>query len=370
MRNGVSIAALAICALTVGAAQAAPKPAAPKPEAPAKAGPAPRTSYGKPDLTGVWSNASVTNLTRAPGVAKLVVGKDEAAKLAKNSPFQKLAEAEEGPSNLNDNLLKDENSDRGYNTFWVDPGKSLANVKGEFRTSWIVEPANGQMPLSDAGKTLVAQARKTRMDNLYAGPEYLPLPERCMIGFSGAGGPGMLNTIYNNNYQIVQTPDAIVIDVEMVHDARVIPLFRAKADALAHHKPPAITPFLGDSVGWWEADTLVVDTVNVNPQQAQQGPVFLSPKGHVTERFSRTSADQIFYEFQVEDPVYYTQAWRAEESLNARKEHVYEYACHEGNYAMAGILGGARKQEAEGLKPTVGPGIFGTPIPERAKPGE
>ena len=362
MQFGVSIAAILAGVLAAGSVvQAA---------APAKVWSPPRTSYGKPDLTGVWSNASVTNLTRAPGVASLVVDKTQAAKLAKDSPFEKLAAAEEGPSNFDDNLLKDGNSDRGYNTFWIDPGRSLANVKGEFRTSWIVEPANGQMPLSVEGRKLVAEARAERASHLYHGPEYLPLPERCMIGFSGAGGPGMLNTIYNNNYQIVQTPDSIVIDVEMVHDARAIPLFKDKAEALAHHKPAAITQFLGDSVGWWEGDTLVLDTVNVNPQQARQGPVFLSPKGHVTERFTRASRDQIFYEFQVDDPVYYTQAWRAEESLNARKERVYEYACHEGNYATAGILGGARKQEAEGVKPSQGPGIFGTPIPGKAKPGQ
>ena len=108
----------------------------------------------------------------------------------------------------------------------------------------------------------------------------------------------------------------------------------------------------------------------MNPQQGRQGPIFLSDKGHVVEKFSRASKTQIFYEFQVEDPVYYTQPWRAEEALNARTEQVYEYACHEGNYAMAGILGGARKQEAMGIKPTMGPGIFGTPIPEKAKGGE
>ena len=366
MRTGVSTVGVLACLLAAGgAAQGADAAKTPPPKTSV-----PRTSYGKPDLTGVWSNASVTNLTRAPGVAKLVVGKDEAAKLAKDSPFEKLAEAEEGPSNFNDNLLKDENSDRGYNTFWIDPGKSLASVRGEFRTSWIVEPASGQMPLSDAGRKLIAAARAERQKILFAGPESLPLSERCLIGFTGSGGPGMLNTIYNNNYQIVQTPDAIVIDVEMVHDARTIPLFRTRVEALAHHRPAAITPWLGDSVGWWDGDTLVIDTINVNPQQGRQGPIFLSDKGHVVEKFSRASKTQIFYEFQVEDPVYYTQPWRAEEALNARTEQVYEYACHEGNYAMAGILGGARKQEAMGIKPTMGPGIFGTPIPEKAKGGE
>jgi hypothetical protein len=337
---------------------------------PAKPWSPPRTSYGKPDLTGVWSNASVTNLTRSPGVSALVVNPAEAAKLAKDSPFQKLADAEEGPSNLNDNLLKDGNNDRGYNTFWIDPGKSLASVKGQLRTSWIVEPANGQLPLSDAGKKLLGQYRADRQNNLFAGPEFLPVSERCLIGFTGAGGPGMLNTIYNNNYQIVETPDAVVIDVEMVHDARVVPLFKDKAQALAHHRPAAMSMWLGDSVGWWDHDTLVVDTVNVNPEQGRTGPIYLSDKGHVTERFTRVSAVQILYEFQVDDPIYYTQSWRAEMSLNARKDRVFEYACHEGNYAMAGILGGARSQEAQGIKPSLGPGIFGTPIPTKAKPGE
>ena len=364
MRICVSTAVLALAMALTGAASAAEGPAKSKPYV------APRTSTGHPDLTGVWSNASVTNLTRAPGVAALVVGKAEAARLAKESPFQKLAAAEEGASNLDDSLLKDGNSDRGYNTFWIDPGKTLASVKGEYRTSWIVEPANGQLPLSDQGKALLASDRKTRADHLFHGPEYLPVSERCLIGFTGAGGPGMLNTIYNNNYQIVETPDAIVIDVEMVHDARVIPFFKDKATAQAHHRPANITPWLGDSVGWWDGDTFVVETLHVNPEQGRTGPVFLSDKGRVTERFTRVSPTQIFYRFEVDDPVYYTQGWAAEESLNARQDHVFEYACHEGNYAMAGILGGARKQEAQGIKPTLGPGIFGTPIPEKNKGGE
>ena len=112
----------------------------------------PRTPDGKPELAGVWSNASVTNLTRPPGVANLVVNRAEAEALVKANPFQRLIEADEGPSDLDDNLLEDGNADRGYNAFWVDPGNFLASVKGEYRTSWIVEPANGQMPLSEEGR--------------------------------------------------------------------------------------------------------------------------------------------------------------------------------------------------------------------------
>jgi hypothetical protein len=298
-------------------------------------------------------------------VSKLVVNRAEAEALVKANPFQRLIEAENGPSDLKDDLLKDANSDRGYNAFWVDPGNFLATVKGEYRTSWIVEPSNGQMPLSDAGRKLIAAERAERQKVLFHGPEALPLAERCLIGFTGAGGPGMLNTIYNNNYQIVQTPNAVMILVEMVHDARVIPIHKDKASALAAHRPAALNLWLGDSVGWWEGDTLFVHTVNVNSQQARSGPIFLSDKGSVIERFTRVAADQILYEFEVSDPVYYSQSWRAEMSLNARKESLYEYACHEGNYAMPGILAGARHQEAEGIKPTVGPGIFGTPIPQK-----
>ncbi len=110
----------------------------------------------------------------------------------------------------------------------------------------------------------------------------------------------------------------------------------------ARHRPAEIKPWLGDSVGWWEGDTLVVETINVHPEQASQGQIILSPQGKVTETFERAGDGELYYAFTVEDPVYYTQTWKAEETLNRREASVYEYACHEGNYAMQGILGGAR----------------------------
>ena len=130
--------------------------------APAAAQKVPRTVDGKPDLSGVWTNASVTNLTRPPSVQKLAVSEAEAIALVKANPFQQLIDAEEGPSDTADNLLDDGNADRGYNAFWIDPGRTLALVKGEFRTSWIVEPANGQMPLSDEGRKRLTAARADR----------------------------------------------------------------------------------------------------------------------------------------------------------------------------------------------------------------
>jgi hypothetical protein len=284
-------------------------------------------------------------------VPDLVVTDEEAKRLVRENPWVQLAASEEGASDLSDGLLADGNNDRGYNTFWIDPGVALARVKGELRTSWIVEPSSGAMPVSEQGRVLAREAVRRRTETLFGGPEALPIPERCLIGFTGAGGPGMLNTIYNNNYQIVQTPDAVMILVEMVHDARIIRMN-------ASHSPSAIKPWLGDSIGWWEGDTLVVETVNIHPGQGAAGPIYLSEQGKVVERFTRVAADQIFYEFRVEDPIYYTQPWRAEMSLNSRDETIYEYACHEGNYAMAGILGGARLQEARGERPSLGPGIF------------
>lgn len=319
----------------------------------------PRTPLGKPDLQGVWSNQSLTNLARAPGM-KLTVTQEEADDLIARNPWILLAQSEEGVSDFEDGLLEDGNSDRGYNTFWIDPGQGFATVRGEIRTSWLVDPPDGRVPVSEAGLAARREAAARRTAVLFAGPESLPIAERCLIGFTGAGGPGMLNVIYNNNYQFVQTADQLMILVEMVHDARIIPI--AEDRASAHHRPAALSQWLGDSVGWWEGDTLVVETVNVHPAQAVSGQIILSEQGKVTERFSRVADDELFYEFIVEDPLYYTQTWRAEMSFIPRDEPIYEYACHEGNYSMEGILAGARIQEAKGIVPTTGPGIFGTPI--------
>ncbi len=158
----------------------------------------------------------------------------------------------------------------------------------------------------------------------------------------------MLNVLYNNHYQFVQTPDHLMVMVEMNHDARIVPIARDKASA--RHKPAVVKQWLGDSVGWWEGDTLVVETRNFHPTQVGKTPVLVTEGGTVTERFTRWSKDQILYEFAVDDPSVYTQPWKGEMSLNLDDERVYEYACHEGNYALPGILAGARSGEAVGQK--------------------
>ena len=150
----------------------------------------------------------------------------------------------------------------------------------------------------------------------------------------------MNNVLYNNMYQIVQTDDYLVILVEMVHDARIIPIN-------GEHRPDPLKPWLGDSVAWWEGDTLVVETINLHPQQSAQNSAALSEQGKVIERFTRWSDEQIVYEFEVTDPVYYTETWRGEMSFNATDTKLYEYACHEGNYGLIGILAGARRADAD-----------------------
>lgn len=305
-----------------------------------------RTADGRPDLQGVWTNASVTKLQRPAQFSTLVV--PEAAARRVQAQQYALNQAAQRPTDQSTGAPTDRNTQAGYNRFWVDPGATLGQVKGEYRSSWIVDPPNGQTPLSPQGRLKMAAIRRQTGGGSYDGPELRPMGERCLIGFGGTGGPPMLNVLYNNHYQIVQTPESIVITVEMNHDARIIPIVKDRVSA--HHKPEAIQPWLGDSIGWWEDDTLVVETRGFHPTQIGKTPVLVTETGVVTERFTRWSDDQILYEFTVEDPGVYTQAWRGEMSLNKSDERMFEYACHEGNYALPGILAGARRAEETGAE--------------------
>ncbi len=307
----------------------------------------PHAPDGHPDLSGVWTNASVTHLQRAPGVGKLVLNATEAAAYEKADGLVRRLDADAKPVDPKAGAPA-QGDPGGYNTFWLDPGTRMGLVKGEFRTSWIVDPADGQLPLTAEGRKKVAEAQAyARKADTPAGPESLEPWDRCIISSRGSGGPGMLNNIYNSNYQILQTPSSIAIVVEMVHDARSAPIFPTKAAAQAAHGPAALHPWLGDSTAWWEGQTLVVETVNVNAEQGRAGPIWLTPKGRVTERLTRVSKDQVLYEFEVEDPTYYSRPWRAEMSLNSGPKQIYEYACHEGNYALVGILRATRLEESK-----------------------
>jgi len=308
------------------------------------------------DFTGIWTNASLTPLARAQGVRSLVVSEEEARRIADGTAIAGVAPDSSFTANFSDpNAPAPEKggSDfgvRGYDAFWVTPGEMLAKVKGEYRTSNIVDPPSGQLPYRDpaaiARRQMAGWIKYSTGNHPYDGPEATELPERCLIGFGGTGGPGMLSVLYNNNYQFVLTEDHLMILVEMASDARIIPIFASREEAVKGHRPEVLKPWLGDSVAWWEGDTLVARTINVKPAQAENHPFLLSPKAVVTERFTRTGEKEIFYEFIVDDPETYTQPWRAELAFYPQSR-LYEYACHEGNYGLEGILAGARLKEKQ-----------------------
>jgi hypothetical protein len=331
-----------ICTLAVIAAllpaqspNAAPNSTS-KPSAAAKKTSIPRTPDGHPDLQGVWTNATLTPLARPDSFAKATVSDEEARAFEK-----KDLEV----NTLDSDVTSSFNQRTGgpgvgaYNNLFVDRGNELARVDGVKRTSLIIDPPDGKMPARTAGAPR-AQGGGGQGEQ-FAGMSYdsvkrRPLSERCLIGFGSTSGPPMLPVLYNNNYEIVQTPDAVMILVEMVHDVRVIRMN-------AQHSPPELQKWLGDSVGHWEGDTLVVETVNVNPKNRFRGA---SENAKITERFRRVDASTILYRATIDDPVAYAKPWTLEYPFLATSGPVYEYACHEGNYSMQDILGGARKQEA------------------------
>jgi hypothetical protein len=303
---------------------------------------APRTAWGAPDLQGTWTNASLTSLERDDMFkGKATLNDAEAAEFERTNAFAQFSANDAKPTDPG--VQSKASSDPGgYNAFWLDPGTRLAAVRGEHRTSFIVEPQNGKVPYTPDGlKAFQAARAGMNMD----GPERRALGERCLLGFGSTSGPPMLPDVYNNNYQIVQTPDSVMILVEMVHDARVVRIG-------GKHLPQHITPWMGDSIGHWEGNTLVVETTNLNPgQKAHYGikqRFYLPPTGKVTERFTRVGEKEILYQFTVEDSATYTQPWKGEVPLRQTADLIYEYACHEGNYALPGILAGAREQEKKG----------------------
>ncbi|NOX52596.1 MAG: hypothetical protein GXP16_18995, partial [Gammaproteobacteria bacterium] len=301
----------------------------------------PRTHFGHPDLQGIWTNATLTTLERPDDFDALNLSPEEAEKLlsARQARWQEYEDAARDA----DGKLSAGADVGGYNTFWMDEGNSLAMVDGQYRSSIIVDPQDGSVPYSWSGRwnMLKHGLQYTRYD----GPELRPLGERCVVGFGSTGGPPMLPVLYNNNYQIVQNSDHVLIFVEMNHDVRTIRLNST-------HPPPHVKKWLGDSIGWWEGDTLVVETTNFHPDQGFRAStkhlLYASENLKVTEYFSRVDAQQIKYSFEMEDPQTYDQIWRGEMPLRKSSEAIYEYACHEGNYAMQGILAGARLLEEEG----------------------
>jgi hypothetical protein len=327
----------------------------------------PRTPDGHPDLQGTYDLATITPLERLPGDPPfLTKEKAEAlrkAELARRAEDNKPSRADRPappvggdksqPKSFFEILEKaGGGAVGGYNRFWLNQGTQYTMVDGQIRTSIVVDPADGHVPpYNSAARKRLASARATptsdqRENNdptaeppgAFDNPEQRPLGERCLLGFGSTSGPPALpDYFYNDLHQIVQTPNSIMILTEMVHDARIVRMN-------AQHLPKDIRRWMGDSVGHWEGDTLVVDTTNFNDKTRFRGS---TETLHVIERFTRIDDKTLLYRFTVEDPETWDKPWTGEYTWPATTKPIYEYACHEGNYALGDILRGARAEEAK-----------------------
>jgi hypothetical protein len=361
MRNRYTalMAAITFLALTLSLAAQAHKPAA-KPVA--KTYVAPRTPDGHPDLQGTYDLATLTPLER-PNGAKAVLTDEEAKKLELavaagiEAAGRAISADRTAPPKGGDGSTGAAGNVGGYNVFWLDPGSSYTIVNGEKRTSLVIDPPDGHVPPLTQAARQRAAARLLRPTSdateshdpgleppgSYDDPERRPLGERCILGFGSTSGPPALpDYFYNNLHQIVQTPQYVMILNEMVHDARVVRMN-------AEHLPKTIRKWMGDSVGHWEGDTLVVDTTNFTDKTRFRGA---TENMHVVERFTRVASNALLYRFTIEDPDTWATPWTGEYTWPATSEHIYEYACHESNYALEDILRGARLREREAAEKT------------------
>ena len=319
----------------------------------------PRTASGKPDLSGTFDIATLTPLQRPEEFGETLYMTPEQAENITKTMADRVA-AEGVPSDPNrdapppggDGSGGAGGNVGGYNFFWIDAGDSVALDDGKFRTSIITSPANGRYPPlteeAKLGQRIVADQLRTNDGTAYwlewdrpgpfDDPERLLASDRCVASFRGA--VPATPSVYNNLHRIVQTDNQIMILNEMVHDARVI-----RMDS--EHLPEHMRFWLGDSIGWWEGDTLVVDTTNF---KGYWGFTSTTPTLHVVERFTRVDGDSIHYEFTVNDPGMWEGTWSGDfvwPQTQRAEERVYEYACHEGNYAVGNMLRGARLLESE-----------------------
>jgi hypothetical protein len=292
------------------------------------------TPWGDPDLQGRWSNATLTPLQRPAELADKEFFTPEEARAHVASILNPAVDEDERIE-----AEREAGNPGSYNDAWMDRGN---NIVPTLRTSLIVDPPTGRMP------PFTAEGQRMYEANLEYGamhPADTPadrfLTERCIV-FGGGAAP-MFPEPYNNNYYIVQTPDYVTIMAELNHEVRIIPL-----DGRAHF-PDDVTQWVGDSRGHWEGDTLVVETRNQKPNRHFYGVQMLnsamSEEFRVIERFTRTGPDQIRYQATVHDPVVFTAPWTVEIFMHPQEGPLVEFACHEGNYGMMGILSAARQEE-------------------------
>jgi len=327
---GVLLAATALTALATrnvaGQAPAAAKPLPAKPAA-AKKWTLPRTPDGQPDFQGYWTNSTYVPLERPDKVTKAFYTEEEFAAVVKAAAAREQEQTEPG-------TVADVHYD--FTQFGLDRSQS-AFVKNDLRTSMIIDPANGRMPtLTAEGQKRVADraAERRRLGATTDAVQNMPVGTRCLI--MAGSGPPMMNAGYNSNYHIVQGTGYVMILVEMIHDARIIP-----TDGRAP-LPANMRQWMGDSRGHWEGDTLVIETTNLNGKNPFRGS---SENMRVTERIARVDADTLSYKFTVDDPATWATPWTAEAPMTKSVGPIFEHACHEGNYGVTNTLAGARLED-------------------------
>lgn len=281
----------------------------------------PRLPDGRPDFQGVWTNATITPLERPRDLSgKAFFTEEEAAE------YEGLARAR----NDADVRSSDPQADlsTGYNDFWWDRGTTVVST---LRTSLIVDPPDGRIPSLTPEAQRRSAARREAQSLLRDGPESFSLADRCI--YRPNNGPPMLPGPYNNNYQIVQTPGHLVILIEMIHDARIVPIEGGP------QLPSDLGQWMGDPHGHWEGDTLVIDTTNFTDRTSFRGS---GPNLRVIERFTLVDDDTLLYEFTIDDPESFTRPWSGQLPMKRVEGMVYEYACHEGNYSLENMIKASR----------------------------
>jgi hypothetical protein len=310
-----------------------------------------RSGYGQPDLEGVWTNVSITPLERSRQFGSSLNLTAEQAAALEASAIDHYVEGNastdpKGPATdtTSKHCQGAGGLDCGYNSAWKDSATTVARVDGEPRSSFVTSTPDGRIPAYRAdytgprGRLVREEGEGSATPNRGAAdnPEDRPLGERCLTAFGNSGGPVMLPVLYNNNYLFAQSKDYVAILVEMVHDVRLIHIG-------GQHRTDGMRPWFGDSIGQYDGNTLVVETTNFPEAQALRGAW---KELKVTERFTRKGPHRMLYQFRVEDPTVWEQSWGGEYEFTSSKGQIYEYACHEGNYGLAGVLAGARAQEA------------------------
>jgi hypothetical protein len=339
MRYALSMSlALALCA---GAAISL---AAPAMTPAAETYKAPRNSWGQPDLGGNWSNASLSPLTREAGFGSRATYTDAEVKEREgiqkanvedsNKPIDNTKPLTDGVIDAHGGVGAVGNQDRQF----LDPGSVVMRVHGQARNSLLTTP-DGQVPARKKGAPPAPARERTKIAadrslGMFDDPEQLPISVQCVM--YGTHAPLFPNGIYNQNYQFVQTKNEVALHMEMIHDTRVVRLNGT-------HRTDGVRPYMGDSVGHYEGDTLVVETTNLPEKEALFGS-WQNLK--LTERFTRVAKDRVLYQFTIDDPTLWDKPWGGEYEFSALKGRLMEYACTEGNYGMEGILAGARQQDA------------------------